>query len=46
MLKSIFSLPADLYKNRRLVMKLAKMISRPDMQVLILEPSGLSFSRW
>ena len=24
MLKSIFSLPADLYKNRRLVMKLAK----------------------
>lgn len=46
MLKSIFSLPADLYKNRRLVMKLAKMILRPDMQVLILEPSGLSFSRW
>ena len=24
MLKSILSLPADLYKNRRLVMKLAK----------------------
>ena len=24
MLKSIFSLPADLYKNRRLVMNLAK----------------------
>ena len=46
MLKSIFSLPADLYKNRRLVMKLAKNDFRPDMQVLILEPSGLSFSRW
>ena len=29
MLKSIFSLPADLYKNRRLVMKLAKMIQDP-----------------
>ena len=24
MLKTIFSLPADLYRNRRLVMKLAK----------------------
>ena len=46
MLKSIFSLPADLYKNRRLVMKLAKNDFKTRYAGSYLEPSGLSFSRW
>ena len=33
-------LPGELYRNRRLVLSLAKMILKQNMQVLILEPSG------
>ena len=39
MLKTIFSLPADVYKNRRLVMKLAKndFKTRVYLQCIVVE---------
>ena len=45
MQNTFFSLPADVYRNRRLIGKLAKMISRQGMPAHILARSGLLCSR-
>ena len=41
----VTSLPIELWQNRHLIWKLAKMISRKGMQVLILAWSGLWCNR-
>ena len=39
-MKKILALPAELYQNRKLVLSLAKMISKQNMQDPILVLSG------